>query len=429
MRRHDLSHAGAVPRVLRIAFGAYSRYLFCQHLRHCLIVAVALLSLALTIDLIPQLPFLLIASESGRAKLIAVLFLLLVRAADLLPRFLPLAVFLGVLWTEATLTSSRERLLVWNAARTPAHFLAAVTAIAVIFGVAQFELDNVARPAAMSAQIHRHLGSLGQMYDRGLASRNMWFSARHDLVRANVQYAPVVLRDMTLYRFDDAWRLTEIDTAETAVPDKNRDAWRLINGETWAFDSKSGGAAAGGDHGLRLHNPVKHSFSGRTLIIALNPAWVGVWGIGPEYLSRDALTAVANLDRDAHTTSLFQTRIDLNWANATMPGGMAFLASVLTVFLLPYRVQFARLFGAGLVGYAAHLAIRIAVLFGENGILSPVTAAWLVPFLIYASAAGLLAILMFRIRMKFSDASRPDVAIRRTARRETILADGLPAVR
>ena len=154
---------GTPARILRIAFGLYSGYLFRQYLRHSSTVAAALLSLAMTIDLIPQLPVLLNSTESAGANIADVLFLLFFRAADLLPRFLPLSVFLGVLWTEVALTSSRERLLVWNSARTPAHSLAPIAAIAVIFGLAQFELDNVARPAAMSAQIHSRLGSLGQM--------------------------------------------------------------------------------------------------------------------------------------------------------------------------------------------------------------------------------------------------------------------------
>ncbi len=401
------------PRILRIAFGVYSGYLFRQHLRHSLIVAAALLSLALTIDLIPQLPLLLIASGGG-ASIHDVSSLLIFRAADLLPRFLPLSVFLGVLWTEVALTASRERLLVWNSARAPWHFVAPVIAIAVLFGLAQFEFDNLGRPAAMSAQIQSHLGSLGQMYDRRPSTESTWFSAGSDLVRARVQYAPVTLHDVTLYRFDKTWRLTEIDTAQTAVPDKNWNAWRLFEGEAWAFGSKPLAASTAHD-APKLRDPVTYKFSERKLAVALDPVWVGVWGIGPEYLSRSALTALTRVNHDAQTNSLFRTRIELNWANATMPGAMALLASVLAVFLLPYRVQFIRAFGAGLVGYAAHLAMRIAVLFGEHGILSPAFAAWLAPFSIYVSAGVLLGIFIFRRKVEIADLHNLAVTVRKTA--------------
>jgi lipopolysaccharide export LptBFGC system permease protein LptF len=420
------------PRLLRIAFGVYSSYLFRQHLRHSSIVAAALLSLALTIDLIPQLPLLLIASGGG-ASVHDVSSLLIFRGADLLPRFLPLSVFLGVLWTEVALTSSRERLLIWNSARAPWHFLAPVTGIAVVFGFAQFELDNSGRPAAMSAQIQSHLGSLGQMYDRRPSTQSTWFSAGSDLVRARVQYAPVILHDVTLYRFDETWRLTEIDTAQTAVPDKNRNAWRLLEGETWAFGSKPGAAPTEAHDAPKLRDPFTYKFSERKLVVALDPVWVGVWGIGPEYLSRSALTAITSVNHDAPTNALFRTRIELNWANATMPGAMALLASVLAVFLLPYRVQFIRAFGAGLVGYAAHLAMRIAVLFGEHGILSPAFAAWLVPFSIYVCAGVLLGVFIFRRKVEIADLHNLEVTVRKTANqaakpgREPILTNSLAA--
>lgn len=414
-------------RILRIAFGVYSSYLFRQHLRHSSIVAAALLSLALTIDLIPQLPVLLNATESPGGNTTDVLSLLIFRAADLLPRFLPLSVFLGVLWTEVTLTSSGERLLVWNCARTPAHLLAPVAAIAFIFGLAQLELDNVGRPAAMSAQIHSHLGSLGEMYDRRPSTQSTWFSAGSDLVRATVQYAPVTLHDVTLYRFDDAWRLTEIDTAETAVPDTKRNAWRLLNGETWAFHRGPGVVSKAVVNGPRLPDPFTHRFAERKLTIGLDPVWVGVWGIGPEYLPASVLTAITKVNHDAQTNSLFRTRIELNWANATMPGAMALLASVMAVFLLPYRVQFVRVFAIGLIGYAAHLAVRIAVLFGEHGMLSPAFAAWLVPFSIFVSAGILLGILTFRWKVRIAGGDDLKVDIRNTAGREPILTDSLAA--
>lgn len=419
---------GTPARILRIAFGLYSGYLFRQHLRHSAIVAAALLCLALTIDLIPQIPVLLNSTESPGANFADVLFLLLFRAADLLPRFLPLSVFLGVLWTEVALTSSRERLLVWNSARTPAHSLAPIAAIAVIFGLAQFELDNVARPTAMSAQIHRRLGSLGQMYDRRPSTQSTWFAAGSDLVRATVQYAPVALHDVTLYRFDGAWRLTELDTAETAVPDKNRNAWRLLNGETSAVHFKRAANSTPAGNRGKLPDPFTHRFSERKLIVALDPFWVGVWGIGPEYLSNSILTAITNTSHDTQTSSLFRTRIELNWANAAMPGAMALLASVMAVFFLPYQVQFIRVFAAGLVGYAAHLAMRIAVLFGEHGILSPAFAAWLVPFSIYLSAGVLVGILTFRWKIKIAGTSDLGLDVRKTARREPIVADTLAGV-
>jgi lipopolysaccharide export LptBFGC system permease protein LptF len=408
MRLRIPSRNGAGPRILRIAFGVYSLYLFRQHLRHISIVASALLSLALTIDLILQIPALLNASKGLATDIADLLSLLLFRAGDLLPRYLPLSLFLGVLWTEVTLTSSRERLLVWNSARSPLQFLAPVTAIAVIFGVAQFGLDNFGRPAAMSAQMKSHLGSLGQMYDRRLTTRGTWFSAGSDLVRANVQYAPVVLHDVTLYRFDAAWRLIEIDTAETAVPDQNRNTWRLLNGRTWAFGSKPGVTPT--------------AFSGRKVTMALDPILVSAWGIGFQYLSPSALAAFATVNHDTLTDLQLRTRMEWNLANAAMPGAMALLASVTALFVLLYRVQFIRVFAGGMVGYAAYLAMSLSILLGEHGVLSPAVAAWLVPISICLSAGVLLAIFAFRGKARIAAVDEVDLGVLKTAGREPSLA-------
>ena len=384
-----ISH-GWNSRVGRIILGVYGRYLLREHLRHCSIVAAGLLSLSLTIDLIPQLPQLLSPAASGGGEFSQVVLLVAYRAADLFPRFLPLSAFLGVLWTEISLSSSRERLLFWNSGRSPVHGLAPVLAIAVILGFVQFSFDNWLRPAAMWGQIERHLGSLGQQYDRQISHNVAWFSAGPDLVRARVQYNPVALYEVMLFQFDASRHLTEVDTAETALPGQNRDRWRFFDGKSLLIGSLSGASTTDGVVPVPPQSPHKEQFKERNFALALDPVWVAVWGIGPEYLSRGTLTALTSLNHDPQTNALFGTRTQLNWSNAVMPGAMAALASVLAIFSFPYRATLSHVFGACLGGYAAHLALRIAVVFGEHGYLSPVLAAWLVPGTICAVVGMLL---------------------------------------
>src|SRR5215216_1261030 len=92
-------------------WGLYSRYMLGAYLRHTMMVSAALMTIALTIDLWPQ-----IALFSGEPLHVvsSIALLALLRIPDLLPPFLPFATFLGVVWTESALTESRERLLIWN---------------------------------------------------------------------------------------------------------------------------------------------------------------------------------------------------------------------------------------------------------------------------------------------------------------------------
>src|SRR3954466_12958814 len=100
---------GARP-VFLTPFGLYSRYMLGAYLRHIMMVSAALMTIALTIDLWPQVPLFTghpLHVSTGLGWLGAL------RLPALLPPFLPFATFLGVVWSESAFTESRERLLIW----------------------------------------------------------------------------------------------------------------------------------------------------------------------------------------------------------------------------------------------------------------------------------------------------------------------------
>ncbi|MBV9329999.1 MAG: LptF/LptG family permease, partial [Alphaproteobacteria bacterium] len=141
----------AAPRLVA-PFGRYSRYILLTHLRHLLIISAALLSLALTIDLVPQVGKVLARAGPGHG-IRAILLLVIVRAADLFPRFLPLAAYFSVCWTEIFLTNSRERVLLWNSGRTPLRCLVPTLALGLLLAPFQFLFDGFVRPEAVGLQI------------------------------------------------------------------------------------------------------------------------------------------------------------------------------------------------------------------------------------------------------------------------------------
>src|SRR5580658_1678092 len=119
-------------------FGLYSRYMLGAYLRHTMMVTAALMTIALTIDLWPQVP---LFSGNPLHVMWSIVRLAGLRLSDLLPPFIPFATFLGVVWSESAFTESRERLLIWNSGRSPLLCLMPALLAGLVMGVGLFVLD------------------------------------------------------------------------------------------------------------------------------------------------------------------------------------------------------------------------------------------------------------------------------------------------
>ena len=94
-----------IPPIRISAWGEHTRYMLAAYLRHVFIVTGALLAIALTIDLWPQLANVEASAGTGFVPgLWAVMRFAGLRAPDLIIPFFPFATFLGVVWTEVLLT-------------------------------------------------------------------------------------------------------------------------------------------------------------------------------------------------------------------------------------------------------------------------------------------------------------------------------------
>ena len=87
--------SGARPIYLS-PFGLYTRYMLGAYLRHTMMVVAALMTIALTIDLWPQVP---LFSGDPLQVVTGLAWLAVLRLPDLLPPFIPFATFLGVVWS------------------------------------------------------------------------------------------------------------------------------------------------------------------------------------------------------------------------------------------------------------------------------------------------------------------------------------------
>ena len=123
-------------RTINLApLGRHSRYMLASYLRHIFMVAAALMLIALTIDLWPQIP--LLATGSGHGSFgvaFSIVRLAGLRICDLLPPFIPFATFLGVVWSEVAFTASQERMLIWNSGRSPLQCLTPALMTGLLMG-------------------------------------------------------------------------------------------------------------------------------------------------------------------------------------------------------------------------------------------------------------------------------------------------------
>jgi lipopolysaccharide export system permease protein len=396
--------------VLLAPFGQYTRYVLRSHLRHTVVILAALLCVAFIVDLPPQIEKLLAGASGPGARTLRLLWFMALRGADLLPRFIPLAAFLGVVWTQVALALSRERILVWNTGRSMLQSLVPVLLLAVALGAVQYGLDAYLRPAAMGAQIRQKLGTYGDAFDRGLSKDFQWIALGDNLLHARIAFGPpAVLHDMTLYRLNAKGRLREVDNARTATAmgDGN---WLLRGGSYWSIPAENASGTASVALFTRGTGATATYFEERPVpLAAADPLWLSLWGIYPQYLSQDTLQALAHSPVPADRRDSYIAHLQFNRANALMPGAMALLAEMLCLMLFAHGVPLHLQLATLPAGYAAHLAMKTLFMMGEHDYLSPVAGPWATPVSLLLLSGALLGVMEGRRRkggrLAWSDAA------------------------
>ena len=397
-----MSAPGRITKhAIRLApFGRHTRYMLVGYLRHTLMVTAILLAIALTIDLWPQ--FHIIAVDNGYGvpgAIWSVLRYAGLRTPGLIAPFFPFATFLGVLWTEVVLTQSGERMLVWNSGRSPVQCLAPVVLLGLILGAGEFVLDAYLGPASMSLQAQERLGLDGQRLDRTRTSDPSWIALPDGLLRTEVEYGPPsVLHNLTFFRRDADGQLTEVVMAAVAHREPGTSLWVLKDGRSWTAKNTP---TPGGGPSIVLGSTSGEKmvpFDLRTLPLDLDPLWLSVFGMESQYLPLSVLRPLTRSDRDPESLRIYQTRLQVVYGEAVLPGAMALLAASLAMLLLAYTTPVPALIGIIFAGYLAHFGIKAFLLMGQIGYVSPVMAGWFIPAALLA--ATLLVLLVIARRTK-----------------------------
>jgi lipopolysaccharide export system permease protein len=370
------ARAGARPIYLT-PFGLYSRYMLGAYLRHTMMVAAALMTVALTIDLWPQ-----VALFTGDPIMVSLALgrLAILRLPDLLPPFVPFAAFLGVVWSESAFTESRERLLIWNSGRSPLFCLMPALFAGLIMGAFLFVVD---------VQMAERLGREGIRLDRGQSGGAHWIALPDGLLRAEIEYGPPLkLHDTTIYRLDSEGHLSEVDTAALAEP-IGKGLWRLSRGRYWRADTTNRGDVVSTGEAQEKETP----FETRTISMNLNDLWLRNLGLSPQYLYLGDLRALARASIMSRDLSGYKTRLQLDFGEVLFTVAMALMGAALSLHYFAYATRWFALVAVLLIGYLAHFASKAFILMGEFGYVAPFWAGWLAPLLLLLGLGRVLMIL------------------------------------
>jgi len=380
-----MTRRGARPVYLSPG-GLYTRYMLGAYLRHTMMVSAALMTIALTIDLWPQIQ---LVSGDPLQVTAKIAWLALLRLPDLFPPFVPFAAFLGVVWSESAFTESRERLLIWNSGRSPLFCLVPALLAGLMMGAALFALDAWLRPAAIHVQIAEKLGREGLRLDRSQSGGSHWIALPDGLLRADIEYGPPLkLHNVTIYKMDSDGHLAEVDTAALARP-LSKDRWLLENGQSWQASSASSGTVLS----TTTREETQVPFVRRTVAMTLDELWLGNLGLSPQYLRLGELRQLARATIMSRDLNGYRTRLQVVFGEVLFTCLMALLGAALSMLYFAYETRWFALVAVLLAGYLAHFASKAFLLMGEFGYMAPFFAGWLAPLLLIAGVARALFVI------------------------------------
>jgi lipopolysaccharide export LptBFGC system permease protein LptF len=372
-------------RFALVPLGTYTRTLVLAHARHVGTVTAALLVIAMTLDLAPRAEWIASQSPSRGAPALVLHFLwyLSLRMADLIGNLLPLACFMGLFWSEITLTQSRERVIIWNGGRSPLQTLVPLAILGIFFGALQVTALSVLRPGAVAIQMEQNLGEYGRRFDRRLHPQTRsWITLPNHLIQARIDFRASRLVDVQVFEFSDTGRLNGRIEAASAEPTATHGRWRFHAGSRWdAPDAASDSQPTDTGAARRFETEEDD--------LPLDPLWLANFGIDARYLPTGVLAALATRP-DIPESSGYRTWRQVRFAQFFLPFGMLLLASCLATALIAQRTAFKPMILIGLAGYFLYVSNNIVVWLGEYGQVSAVPAAWLMPLVMVAAGLGLM---------------------------------------
>jgi lipopolysaccharide export system permease protein len=307
--------------------------------------------------------------ESGGGGVTPILRYTMLRLPEILAELIPITAMLAGFVTFAGLARFRELTALLGMGISKFALAAAIVPAALLVGALQFAIEDQALPVAVGEL--REWGVAD--YAASKADKATWIRQGTDIVRiGRFDRAADRLRDVTIFRRDEAGNLLERIEAGTAVYDEGD--WTLQN--------------------------VRRSTPGEPAEVETTPLdW-------PQGMSLDLLLSAATHPKETSLLGLLSVsdRSDLGtqpgyryrlWLHERLAG------PVTTMVLIMVTVALAQPFesrtGRGMLlavwlaaGFVAWTFDGLVLTFGEIGLLPPMLAAWTPPLVFAAVAAWLM---------------------------------------
>jgi lipopolysaccharide export LptBFGC system permease protein LptF len=185
-------------------------------------------------------------------------------------------------------------------------------------------------------------------------------------------------------------------------------SWLLLDGYRWtsplgaALDRLGPAAPSAIQPSQEIH------FDQEKLELRIAPVWLNNYRIGARYLTPETFAALANVSFSPD--SEFRTWQQARYAMAVFSLAMPLLAASLSGLLLGNEIRWAVLCFIAIAGYMANTAMKLFILLGEHGYLSPVAAAWSVALflLLICAAVAALGRQLDAVRTKFFRLTAPE---------------------
>jgi len=371
---------GRFRRRFRLRLGIESRYVFRLYLQRTFLFTLVMLLAILALEAASNLGAVYSdrAAASGVDGSLRLVYFVLLRGGYDLPLVLPVGALMGVVWAEHGLASSRQRIMMLNAGRSPFRSLAAAALVALVLGPVQFAALAYLRPAAVAALGTAKLRGYGPQFDAPRISGPQWAATNGALVRFRVDFThPVTLHDLLVFAVDENGAPRALLTAQSAQPTGTPGEWMLRKASRWTLPRAAGASRQPMDTEI---------FESLGLPLSLDPLWVANVGTPPGLIGQASLVRLAEAGQGVPMASAYQSVAHERIAAPFFVLGLTLLAAVLSMrWFRPgmHPLVFLRI---GAVGIGIYFASATLSSIGSYGLLPAVLSAWPFPVALIAIA-------------------------------------------
>lgn len=360
-------------------FGRETLYVGRLYATQILLVTSLVLALVLALDLAGHADRVLAAQgvadlPDGAQRLF---YYLALRAGYNLPAILPVALPVGIIWTEFRLVRLHEREMIAITGRAPALSLIPALLVGLAAGLVQNVLVSDLRPQVVEEQAAAGFRSYGARFSAGTVP-DQWLDLGDTLMRTTIRFderGAFALSDIRLFQFDAGQRLERIVWADGARP--GHDGLDLTGDRaTWP-------------PGAALPDRVP---------VEIDTLWLSWAGVDARFLPRPVLARIAGAAQGVPRQNAYRAALQERWASVGRSVAVALMVASLSLQILGrLRGLLAPLVIATLA-YGLHIAANVMEVLGEYEVVGPILSAWLLPAAVLGATVTALIVQEWRVR-------------------------------